>query len=310
MIEVKNLKMAYGKREVLKGISFHIKKGKTVGLLGVNGAGKSTIMNLLTGYLTPLEGEILIHQTDMRKNPGKAKRYIGYLPEIPPLYKDMKVMEYLMFAADIKGIRERKKEVESVTALLDIEDRKNDFIKNLSKGYQQRIGFAQALLGNPEVLILDEPLAGLDPAEAKKTKELINSLREDHAIIISSHILSEIEELCHDILILKEGLLALDNSTVSAKRRANRREYRLTIKGDRNKIQEYLEKFDGLQDIRYLGEKEPEVFEFSGTAKNARDIRDSIFSYLVSRKLNVYAITKVETSLEDVFMEVNSREEQ
>ncbi len=310
MIEVKNLKMAYGKREVLKGISFHIKKGKTVGLLGVNGAGKSTTMNLLTGYLTPSEGKILIHQTDMRKYPGKAKKYIGYLPEIPPLYKDMKVLEYLMFAAAIKGIREKKKEVDRVTALLDMEDRKNDFIKNLSKGYQQRIGFAQALLGNPEILILDEPLVGLDPAEAKKTKELISSLREDHAIIISSHILSEIEELCHDILILKEGLLVLDNSTVSAKRRASRREYRLTIKGDRDKIQEYLERFDGLQNIQYLGEKEPGVFEFSGTAKNARDIRDSIFSYLVSRKLNVYAITKVETSLEDVFMEVNSKEEQ
>ncbi len=310
MIEVKNLKMAYGKREVLKGISFHIKKGKTVGLLGVNGAGKSTTMNLLTGYLAPSEGEILIHQTDMRKYPGKAKKYIGYLPEIPPLYKDMKVQEYLMFAAAIKGIPEKKKEVKRVTALLDVEDRKNDFIKNLSKGYQQRIGFAQALLGDPEVLILDEPLVGLDPAEAKKTKELINSLREDHAIIISSHILSEIEELCHDILILKEGLLVLDNSTVSAKRRANRREYRLTIKGDRDKIQDYLERFDGLQNIQYLGEKEPGVFEFSGIAKNARDIRDSIFSYLVSRKLNVYAITKVETSLEDVFMEVNSKEEQ
>lgn len=309
MIEVKNLKMAYGKQEVIKGISFHIKKGKTVGLLGVNGAGKSTIMNLLTGYLTPLEGEILIHQTDMRKHPNEAKRYIGYLPEVPPLYKDMKVEEYLAFAADLKGIHEKRKEEERVIALLGIEDRKGDFIKNLSKGYQQRIGLAQALLGNPDVLILDEPLSGLDPAEAKMMKNLILELREEHAIIISSHILSEIEELCHDILILKDGTLVLDNSTISAKRRGKRKEYLLTIKGDKRIIQECLEKFDSLQNIRYLGEKEPGVFEFSGMAKNARDIRDSIFSYLVSKKLNVYGITKVETSLEDVFMEVNSKEE-
>lgn len=310
MIEVKNLKMAYGRREVLKGLSFEIKKGRTVGLLGVNGAGKSTTMNLLTGYLTPTQGEILIHQTDMRKHPYKARKYVGYLPEIPPLYKDMKVSEYLMFAADIKGLKDKKNEVDRVIALLDLEERKADFIKHLSKGYQQRVGFAQALLGNPEVLILDEPLAGLDPAEAKKIKDLIRSMQADHAIIISSHILSEIEELCHDILILKDGMLVLDHSTIGVKRRANRREYCLTIKGNRKKIQEYLEKFDGLQNIQYIGEKEPEVFEFSGTAKNARDIRDSIFSYLVSKKLNVYGITKLETSLEDVFMEVNNKEEE
>lgn len=310
MVEVKNLKMAYGKHEVLKGLSFKIKTGKTVGLLGINGAGKSTTMNLLTGYLTPTEGEILIHQTDMRKHPYEAKKHIGYLPEIPPLYKDMKVAEYLMFAADIKGIKDKKNEVKRVITLLDLEEQKVTFIKHLSKGYQQRVGFAQALLGNPEVLLLDEPLTGLDPAEAKKMKDLIRSMQEEHAIIISSHILSEIEELCHDILILKDGMLVIDQSTIGVKRRANRREYRFTIKGNKEKIQEYLEKFDGLQNVQFIGEKEPEVFEFSGITKNARDIRDSIFSYLVSKKLNVYGITKVETSLEDVFMEVNRKEEQ
>lgn len=218
MIEVKNLKMSYGKKEVLKGISFKIKQGSIVGLLGVNGAGKSTIMNLLTGYLAPSEGEILICRNNMNKNPIAAKRNIGYLPEIPPLYKDMKVKEYLMFAAELKGIKNRKDEVCHVLFMLDLKEEEQSFIKKLSKGYQQRIGFAQALLGNPSVLILDEPFVGLDPAEAKKMREIVKDLQKEHVVIISSHILSEIEELCNDILILKNGTLVFDNSVKNAKK--------------------------------------------------------------------------------------------
>lgn len=310
MIEVKNLKMAYGANEVLKGISFEIKKGRTVGLLGVNGAGKSTTMNLLTGYMAPTEGVIHICQKDMVKHPREAKKFIGYLPEIPPLYKDMKVEEYLLFAADIKGIKDKRQEVDRLLALLDMEDKRYEFIKKLSKGYGQRVGFAQALIGNPPVLILDEPLVGLDPSEAKKTRELIKSLKQDHAIIISSHILSEIEELCNELLMLKNGELVLDNSTIQAKRRNSGKQYRLTIKGERKKIEEALDKYDGIQDIQYVKETEPGVYEYLGSARNARDIRDSIFSYLVSKKFHVYGINKIESSLEDVFLEVNSKEEQ
>lgn len=218
MIKITNLKMVYGKKEVLTNISFDIKKGNIVGLLGVNGAGKSTIMNILTGYLRPTEGEVSICQVDMNKSPVEAKKNIGYLPEIPPLYKDMKVEEYLMFAADIKGVKNQAEEVCRVLALLDLKKERFNFIKKLSKGYQQRIGLAQALLGNPSVLILDEPLVGLDPSESKKMREVIKGLQENHAIIISSHILSEIEELCSDILILKDGNLVFDNSIKKAKK--------------------------------------------------------------------------------------------
>lgn len=218
MIGVKNLKMSYGKKEVLKGISFKIKQGNIVGLLGVNGAGKSTIMNILTGYLIPSEGEVRICEYSMAKNPIAAKRNIGYLPEIPPLYKDMKVKEYLMFAAELKGIQNRKEEVCRVLSLLSLQEEECQFIKKLSKGYQQRIGLAQALLGNPPVLILDEPFVGLDPTEAKKMREVVKALQEEHAVIISSHILSEIEELCNDILILKNGTLVFDNSVKNAKK--------------------------------------------------------------------------------------------
>lgn len=309
MVEVKNLKMSYGKREILRDISFQIGDGKTVGLLGRNGAGKSTIMNILTGYLKPREGEIYIDRIDMRKKPKQAKKHIGYLPEVPPLYKDMKVWEYLIFAADMKGIKDKKEEAARVMELLNIESRQYDYIRNLSKGLQQRVGFAQVLLGNPSVMILDEPLVGLDPEEKRSTRELLRSLQKEHTIIISSHILTEIEELCNEILILKDGRLVLDESMAAARRKGNRNVYKFVIKGDREEIEKCLEGYEALETVQYVGEKEKGIFEFIGTAKNTRDIRDSIFGYLVSRKYNVYGIEKMEASLEDIFIEMNKKED-
>jgi ABC-2 type transport system ATP-binding protein len=310
MVVVENLSMVYGRKEVLKDVSFEIKEGNIVGLLGANGAGKSTTMNILTGYLRPTGGKVSIYGEDIAKNPVAAKRKIGYLPEIPPLYKDMKVEEYLYFAAELKGIKERKNEVERVLSLFDLEERRYDFIKKLSKGLQQRVGFAYALLGNPPVLILDEPLVGLDPVESKRTRETIKSLKDEHIVIISSHILKEIEELCNDILILKDGSLVLDQSTTKAKREKNRNEYRLMIKGEKAKIEQLLQEYDNFREVVYIAEKEEGIHEFIAKSKNARDIRDSILGYLVSKKLNVYGIEKREASLEDVFMEMNSKEEQ
>jgi ABC-2 type transport system ATP-binding protein len=310
MIVVEHLFMKYGKKQVLKDISFEIKEGKIVGLLGANGAGKSTTMNILTGYLRPTEGKIVICGEDIVKNPLAAKKQIGYLPEVPPLYKDMKVEEYLNFAARLKGIKKPKDEVTRVISLFDLEEKRYEFIKKLSKGMQQRAGFAYTLLGNPPVLILDEPLVGLDPVESKRTRELIKSLQQDHVIVISSHILREIEELCNDILILKDGSLVMDQSTAKAKREKNRNEYRLTIKGDKNKIEELLQSYDGFRQVIYVAEKEDGVHEFAAKSKNTRDIRDSILGFLVSKKLNVYSIEKKEASLEDVFLEMNSKEEQ
>ena len=309
MLEVKNLTMSYGKREVLKDISFHLPAGKIVGLLGANGAGKTTIMNILTGYLKPIRGEVFIQEIDMRKNPRQAKGHIGYLPEVPPLYRDMRVQEYLLFAAGLKNIKEKKQETERVLEQVHLEDRKMDYIKKLSKGMQQRVGFAQALLGNPPVLLLDEPLTGLDPQESKHMRELLLALKREHCIIISSHILKEIEEMADEILILKDGQLVLEDSTKAAKRRGNRNVYRLTVKGDKDRIKEYLEKYEGLREVKYVKEKEAGVHEFIVQARNTRDIRDSIFGYLVSKKLNVYGIERSETSLEDVFIEMNSEEE-
>lgn len=308
MIKVDNLTMSYGSREILKGISFEINKGQVVGFLGANGEGKSTTMNLLTGYLKPKSGKILICDYDINIDAKKAKANIGYLPEIPPLYKDMRVNEYLLFAAELKGIRDKKDEVNKVLKLFDLDDRKNDFIKHLSKGYCQRVGFASALLGNPEVIILDEPLVGLDPAESKKIKSVIKDLKEDHCILISSHILSEIEELCNEILIIKDGYVVLDKSKDLAKNSGKNNQYKLIVKGEKKVIDDALNNNSGIIDVKYNGESEKDVYEYLLTGKNTRDIRDNLIGSLVSKKCIVYGITKIEKSLEEVFTKINDQE--
>lgn len=310
MVEVKNLRMSYGKYEVLKDVSFQIEKGRIVGLLGANGAGKSTIMNIMTGYLKPVAGEILICGEDIRRHPKTAKKHIGYLPEVPPLYKDMKVLEYLLYAAELKGISDRGEEVLRVMELLHLKDRQYDQIKKLSKGLQQRVGLAQALLGNPEVLVLDEPLSGLDPEESKQTRELLKSLRDEHVIIISSHILSEIEELCNRIMMLKDGELVLESSTQKAKERGKRNLYRFTIKGEKTQLDTWLLEYAQVAEVHYQREKEPGVHEWIVVASNNRDIRDNILGYLSSKRVVVYGVEKVENSLEDLFIEMNKKEEE
>ena len=307
MVEVKNVAMSYGKNEVLKDISFEIKNGRTVGLLGANGAGKSTTMNILSGYLKPCSGKVFIEGIDITSNPVDAKRLIGYLPEIPPLYRDMKVIEYLTFAAKLKGIREYKAEVNKMMELFHLEEKCYDFIKRLSKGQQQRVGFAYALLGTPPVIILDEPLVGLDPIEAEATRKIISTLKGEHIVIISSHILKEIEELCNDILMLKDGKIILDNSMLNAKR-GGKHTYCLTLKGQKEKLEEYLKQYGELKEVRFVGEKEKDVYEFVVVSKNTRDIRDNILGYLVSKKIKVYGIMKQELSLEEVFIKMNEEE--
>lgn len=310
MIEVKNLTMSYGKRMVLDDISFQIQDGMMVGLLGANGAGKTTTMNILTGYLKPTGGEIVINGVDMRNNPKEAKRRIGYLPEHPPVYQDMKVLEYLVFVAELKGVKDKKEEAIRVMEQMNLSDRGNDFIKRLSKGMQQRVGFAQALLGNPEVLILDEPLVGLDPAEAKRTRDLIKELQGNHIVIISSHILKEIEEMCSMILMLKDGKIILNDSTKGAKRRGHSNQYRLIVKGDVNKVQDVLKAYDAIREMQYVSEKEAGVHEFRIVTKSAKDIRDIIVGHLVGKRLSVYGIEKIESSLEEVYIKMTDEEEE
>lgn len=215
MLTVEHLTKKYGRRTVVNDLSFTADKGEILGLLGPNGAGKSTTMNMLTGYIAPDSGSIILDDRDLTNPKNRKKVLIGYMPEVPPLYNDMTVKEYLLFAAELKGIKhsERKAKVASLmeeTAVTDVKDR---LIKNLSKGYRQRVGFACAIIGDPELIILDEPTAGLDPRQIVAMRELILSLKKDHLVILSSHILSEIEEVCDHVLIISKGKLVLSDNT-------------------------------------------------------------------------------------------------
>ena len=209
MIEVKDLVKRYSKNTAVDHLNFHVQKGQIYGFLGPNGAGKSTTMNMMTGYLAPTEGQILINGYDVAEEPMEARKCIGYLPEIPPLYPDMTVLEYLRFAAELKQVpkNERSTEIERVMDETRIKDMENRLIRHLSKGYKQRVGLAQALLGDPEVLILDEPMVGLDPKQIIEIRELIRGLGQKHTVILSSHILSEISSICDHVLIISNGKL-------------------------------------------------------------------------------------------------------
>lgn len=214
MIEVKDLVKRYNKNTAVDHLNFHVQKGQIYGFLGPNGAGKSTTMNMMTGYLAPTEGQILINGYDVAEEPMEARKCIGYLPEIPPLYPDMTVLEYLRFAAELKQVpkNERGTEIERVMDETRIKDMENRLIRHLSKGYKQRVGLAQALLGDPEVLILDEPMVGLDPKQIIEIRELIRGLGKKHTVILSSHILSEISSICDHVLIISNGKLVASDT--------------------------------------------------------------------------------------------------
>ena len=240
MIEVKNLVKDYGKHHAVKDISFSVPDGQIVGLLGPNGAGKSTTMNIMTGYISATSGEVKIGGYDILEQPIQAKKLIGYLPEIPPLYEDMTVAEYLNFICDLKGIRkktEKESSINEVTEAVKISDMKGRLIKNLSKGYKQRVGLAQALIGNPPLLILDEPTVGLDPKQIIEIRDLIKSLSKKHTVILSSHILSEVRAVCDYIFIISHGkLVASEETEELVERMSGGQVIELKLKAEEEKI--------------------------------------------------------------------------
>lgn len=309
MIEVKNLSKFYGKHQAVDDVSFSAPKGKIIGLLGPNGAGKSSIMNMMTGYISASSGEIKIGEYDVFEEPMRAKKLIGYLPEIPPLYEDMTVEEYLLFVSELKKIKPKKERLSKVTEVCEkvrIQDVKNRLIKNLSKGYKQRVGFAQALLGNPDVLILDEPTVGLDPKQIIEIRELIRELSREHTIIFSSHILSEVNELCDDIIIINHGkLIAQGDRETLSKENETQRQIIFVVRGDKEEIKKVL---DGLEDIDRTSieeadqtRKEQKVIV---NAKNKKDIREELFFAFAEARLPIVQMNMSETSLEDVFIEL------
>ena len=252
MITIENLTKYYGNNRAVNNISFTINDNEILGFLGPNGAGKSTTMNMIAGYLPMTSGKVTIFGSDISKDPIKAKKNIGYLPEIPPVYPDMKVTEYLSFCAGIKQVplSKRKDEIKRVLALLKIEDVKGKLIRNLSKGYKQRVGFAQALLGDPKFIILDEPTVGLDPNQVIEVRKLIKELKKDHIVIFSSHILSEVSEVCDRVVIINKGdIRAIDTIENLESTFSSSLSLHIKVKGSKSKAASIIEMTDGVKEL-------------------------------------------------------------
>ena len=280
MIEVSNLVKRYGDHTAVDHLSFQIEKGKIYGFLGPNGAGKSTTMNMITGYIASTEGTVTIDGHDILEEPEKAKKCIGYLPEQPPLYFDMTVLEYMKFAADLKKIPKDKKKsmIEEVMDMVKITDMKNRLIKNLSKGYRQRVGLAQAILGYPEVIILDEPTVGLDPKQIIEIRDLIKSLKKKHTVILSSHILSEVSAVCDYVLIISHGkLVASDTPDNLGKLAAGSNNLNLLVKGEKSRIRQLLEEISGVKEISIDKKSDQEGWNVTVSTEENKDIREEVF---------------------------------
>ena len=305
MLEVKELTKKYGDNIAIDHLNFNIEAGRIYGFLGPNGAGKSTTMNIITGYLAPTEGSVIIDGIDILKEPVKAKAKIGYLPEIPPVYPDMTVGEYLDFAAELKGIprAERRAEVEKVLNKTHIEDVKDRLIKNLSKGYKQRVGLAQALTGEPPLIILDEPTVGLDPLQIIEIRQLITELKEKHTVILSSHILQEISAVCDHIMIISKGrLVASDTAEGLGKNVAAEALTRLEVRGEEKTIREKLEAIEGVSSLEINASEEEGVLEVSVKAKSGTDIREEVFKAMAAAGLTVLDMHTAKNTLEDIYL--------
>lgn len=311
MIEVSDLTKRYGNHIAVDHLSFRVEKGQIYGFLGPNGAGKSTTMNIITGYLAASEGTVTIDGHDVQQDPEGAKKCIGYLPELPPLYMDMTVKEYLRFAAELKKVpkTERGEQVQQVMDMTGITDMQDRLIKNLSKGYRQRVGLAQALLGSPEVLILDEPSVGLDPKQIIEIRDLIRELGKDHTIILSSHILSEVSAVCDHIMIISHGkLVASDSPEGLQKLMSGAEELNLTVKGSYEALQETVASLPGIQEIVRLdgapkGGSDGCCNVLIKTDRE-QDIREELFYLLAEKRLPILSMTLSERSLEDIFLEL------
>ena len=307
MIEVTNLTKKYGDHIAVDHLSFRVEKGQIYGFLGPNGAGKSTTMNIITGYLAATEGTVTIDGKDIQKDPEEAKRSIGYLPELPPLYVDMTVREYLEFVAELKKVpkKERKQQIDEVMEMTQITDMQQRLIKNLSKGYRQRVGLAQAILGYPEVIILDEPTVGLDPKQIIEIRDLIRKLGENHTVILSSHILSEVSAVCDHIMIIAHGkLVASDSPENLQKLMSGSMELNLEVKGSAAAVKSALQEISQIDRIEENTEASKNVAKMKVISKENADIREQVFYALADAKLPILEMTHAEKSLEDIFLEL------
>jgi len=307
LIEVKHLTKRYGNHLAVDDVSFTIEKGKIYGFLGPNGAGKSTTMNMITGYLAATDGQVLIDGHDIFEEPEEAKKCIGYLPELPPLYMDMTPKEYLEFVAELKGIpaKDRDRMIIEVVELTKIKDVAFRLIKNLSKGYRQRVGLAQAILGYPEVIILDEPTVGLDPKQIIEIRDLIKKLGKKHTVILSSHILSEVSAVCDEVIIIAHGKVqACDKVENLSKHVSGGNTIELTIKGPSYKVEAMLKKIRKVEKYEIHHSTEEDCVNVIVTTRMEEDIREGIFKSCAELNMPILGMKASNMSLEDVFLKV------
>ena len=307
MIEVKHVTKKYGKTIAVEDISFTIKEGEIVGLLGPNGAGKSTTMNILTGFIEQTEGDVIIDGYNMLKKPMKAKKEIGYMPEGVPLYTDLTVKEFVTYMAELKKVdkKVKKEQVEKVLNATGIQNVKNKLIKNLSRGYKQRVSMAGALVGEPKILILDEPTVGLDPKQITEIRNLIKDLGKQHTVILSSHILSEVSQICNKVIIINKGkIVAIDTPENLENKVANNNCIYVTVEDLDNKMNIIKDKIEKVKKVELLKENEDGTKQYMIEAEGDIDLRKTIFAEFAKENITIFEMKKADTTLEDAFMKL------
>lgn len=309
MIEVKNVTKKYGSFVAVDDISFSVKEGEIVGFLGPNGAGKSTTMNTITGFIEQTKGEVIINGFDTLKKPKKAKEQIGYMPEGVPVYGDLTIKEFVTYMAELKKIKrkDKKENVQEVLKKTGLVEIQNKIIKNLSRGQKQRVSLAGALVGNPKVLILDEPTVGLDPKQITEIRNLIKELGKEHTVILSSHILSEVSQICNKVIIINKGkIVAIDTPENLEKKVADNNVVYVTVEDTENKMDTMKEKIEGIKEIKFVSNNEDNTKKYIITGEKDVDLRKKIFNEFAKENITIFEMKKAEATLEDAFMKLIS----
>lgn len=307
MIEVKNVTKKYGKFTAVDNISFTVADGEIVGFLGPNGAGKSTTMNMITGFIEPSDGTICVNGYDIVKKTKKAKMQIGYMPENVPLYMDLTVKEFISYMAELKLIerKKRKEQIQTVIKETGLEEVQNKLIRNLSRGYKQRVSMAGALIGNPEVLILDEPTVGLDPKQIIEIRNLIKNLGKKHTVILSSHILSEISQICEKVIIINKGkIIAIDTPTNLEEKTKEQNMLYVTVEDKKEKMSSIQSKIKDIKELEMVKDNEDGTKQYRIIAEQGKDVRKALFEILPKEEITIFELKKAETTLEDAFIKL------
>lgn len=314
MIQVENITKKYGNFVAVKNINFEIEEGEIVGFLGPNGAGKSTTMNMITGFIEPTSGRIIVDGYDISKKPLKAKKQIGYMPEGVPLYSDLTVKEFVTYMAELKGVdkKEKKEKVKQALEETGLTDVQNKLNKNLSRGYKQRVSMAGALVGDPKVIILDEPTVGLDPKQVTEIRALIKNLGKNHTIILSSHILSEVSQICNKVIIINKGeIVAIDTPENLEKKVVKDNTVYVTVEDTENKMETIKDKLENATEVKLVAENEDKTKKYVISTDKEIDLRKNIFDVFAKEGITIFEMKKADATLEDAFMElINPSEEQ